>query len=130
MGKKSFFSIIFIIIGLIIAGWISYYSLKEAKRNKQIESEINSLRQEAGTLSQNNQDMKEKIQYFETPDFQERIAKEKLNLQKEGENVAIIKPSPALGNTGAAETGGSEVKGDETPKQPNYLKWWDHFFKY
>jgi len=128
MGKKSFFSIIFVIIGIFVAGWISYFSLKENKRNRQIEAEINNLRTEAQSLRQNNQEMTEKITYFETPEFQERVAKEKLNLQKENENVAIIKPSPVLRNEEIA--GETVASKDITIEKPNYEKWWNYFFKY
>ena len=128
MGKKSFFSIVFVIIGISVAGWISYFSLKENKRNRQIEAEINNLRTEAENLRQNNQEMTEKISYFETPEFQERVAKEKLNLQKENENVAIIKPSPVLRNEEIA--GETVISKDITTEKPNYEKWWDYFFKY
>ncbi|MFH0969633.1 MAG: septum formation initiator family protein [Patescibacteria group bacterium] len=129
MGKRSFFSIIFIIFGIIIAGWISYFAFKENRRNKQIENEISSLRQEADKLRQNNGDMKEKITYFETPEFQERIAKEKLNLQKENENVAVIKPSPVL-RGGNAESQETKNVVAETDSRPNYVRWWDYFFRY
>jgi len=128
MGKKSFFSIIFVIIGIFVAGWISYFSLKENKRNRQIEAEINNLRTEAQSLRQNNQEMTEKITYFETPEFQERVAKEKLNLQKENENVAIIKPSPVLRNEEIA--GETVASKDITIEKPNYEKWWNYFFGY
>lgn len=128
MGKKSFFSVLFAIVGIIVAGWISCFTFKENKRNKQIENEINILRQEAEKLRENNQEMKEKITYFETPEFQEKMAKEKLNLQKENENVAIIKPSPVAKNTQV--TGESDVPRKEIQEKPNYVKWWDYFFKY
>ena len=128
MAKKSFFSILFIVAGIIVAGWISYFALKESKRNRQIESEINTLRSEAENLRQNNQEMSDKISYFETPEFQERIAKEKLNLQKEDENVAVIKPSPVLrSDQTAQETADTK---EVVAEKPAYEKWWDYFFKY
>jgi len=129
MKKRSFFSILLTIIGLLVAGWISYYALKENKRSRQIESEIEILRQEAEKLRQNNQDMSEKIGYFDTQEFQEKTAKEKLNLQKEDENVAIIKPSPVLQNTDNSEEAFRQ-KEISAPEAPNYQKWWDYFFKY
>ena len=128
MGKKSFFSILFAIAGIIVAGYISYFALKENKRNKQIESEINNLRKEAENLRQNNEEMSEKITYFETPQFQEKIAKEKLNLQKENENVAVIKPSPVLRSK--QETEETSITKSTAVEKPNYEKWWDYFFKY
>jgi cell division protein FtsB len=128
MRKRSFFSILFAIVGIIIAGWISYFALKENKRNKQIESEINNLRTEAEKLRQNNQEMKNKIVYFETPEFQEKMAKEKLNLQKENENVTIIKSSPVSRDKQVAgETTATEKK---APEKTNCEKWWDYFLKY
>jgi cell division protein FtsB len=130
MKRRSFFSILFTIIGLVAAGWISYYAFKENRRSRQIENEIETLRQEAEKLRQNNQDISEKIGYFDTPEFQEKTAKEKLNLQKENENVAIIKPSPALRDTSSGT--GSDVSQKEisAPEAPNYQKWWNYFFKY
>jgi len=128
MKKGSFFSILFAIIGIVIAGWISYCAVKENKRSRQIENEIETLRQEAEKLRQNNQNMSEKIGYFDTPEFQEKIAKEKLNLQKENENVAIIKPSPTLRISESEEKTAKEE--DYLPEKPNYEKWWDYFFKY
>lgn len=128
MKKGSFFSILFAIIGLIVAGWISYYAIKENKRSRQIENEIETLRQEAKKLRQNNQNMSEKIGYFDTAEFQEKIAKEKLNLQKEDENVAIIKPSPTLRISESEEE--TAEKEATLPEKPNYEKWWNYFFKY
>ncbi|MFA5777005.1 MAG: septum formation initiator family protein [Parcubacteria group bacterium] len=128
MRKKSFFSILFAVAGIVITGWISYFALKENKRSKQIESEINNLRTEAEKLRENNKAMQDKIVYFETPEFQEKMAKEKLNLQKENENVAIIKPSLVSGSERIA--GKTTVAEKEVPKKPNYEKWWDYFFKY
>jgi len=128
MKKRSFFSILFAIIGLIVAGWISYYAVKENKRSRQIENEIETLRQEAEKLRQNNQNMSEKIGYFDTAEFQEKIAKEKLNLQKEDENVAIIKPSPTLRIPESEEE--TAKKEAALPEKPNYEKWWNYFFKY
>lgn len=128
MGKKSFFSIVFVIIGIFVAGWISYFAFKENRRNRQIEAEINNLRTEAENLRQNNQEMTEKISYFGSSEYQERVAKEKLNLQKENESVAIIKPSFALRNSEKEEeiTASKEVAAEK----PNYEKWWNYFFKY
>lgn len=127
MKNKFFLSTFLAIIGLIAVGFISYFAIKENRRNKQIEMEIGKLKQEADKLRQNNQDMKEKIVYFETPEFQEKIAKEKLNLQKDNENVAIIKSAPVLKEKNQEVESGQAIS---YPEKPNYAKWWDHFFGY
>lgn len=116
-------------MGLVASGFIGYSAIKENQRNKQIENEIKSLRGEAQKLRQSNQDMQEKILYYDTSDYQEKTAKDKLNLQKENENVAIIKPTPTLreGETSNPSSIESEVT---TKEKPNYQKWIDYFFKY
>lgn len=116
-------------MGLVASGFIGYSAIKENQRNKQIENEIEALQEEAQKLRQNNQDMQEKILYYDTSDFQEKIAKDKLNLQKENENVAIIKPTPTLKESKADNSVDNESKMPEEEKS-NYQKWIDYFFKY
>lgn len=129
MKKTSFFSILFAVAGLAVAGLISYSAFKETRRTKIINQEIEKLRLEAEKLRQNNKEMQEKIVYFETPEFQERIAKEKLNLQKEDENVTVVKPSPTAREKNVEES--EKIKPMEKfSEQPNYKKWWNYFFKY
>lgn len=128
MGKKSFFSILLAIMGLIASGFIGYSAVEENQRSKQIEGEINALKEEAEKLRQNNQEMQEKIVYFETPEFQEKIAKDKLNLQKGNENVAIIKPTP-LPKESETDNPGVIENDTKTEDKPNYQKWMDYFFK-
>lgn len=128
MKKRFSFGIVIFVVGVALAGLVGYVASKEAYRNKKIEREIETLRQEAERIKRENNALEEKIAYFETPQFQERIAKEKLNLQKTDEQVVVVKPSVSLDK---------DVKTDEVLSVPisqeqlsNYLKWWNHFFKY
>lgn len=128
MEKRSPIVYLVGIIILVIIGYVSWSAFKEARRNNQIEKEIEELRQEAGKIQTDNQELKEKISYFETQDFQEKVAKEKLNLQKEDEQVVIIKTSPAKKEEVNLDlSAGSQVALDP---RPNYQKWWDYFFQY
>lgn len=127
--KKGFsFGIIIFVVGIAAAGFIGYVASKEAYRNKKIEQEIAALQAEAEKIKRENGVLEEKIAYFETPEFKEKVAKEKLNLQKPDEQVVVVKPSVNLGK----DMGTQEVAGvaQEQPQEPNYLKWWNHFFKY
>ena len=86
--------ILLALFGLVIFGFfVSRSSYKEIKRNRQIQQEISDLEREADTLKKNNQNLKEKIAYFETKDFQELEAKRELSFQKPDENVVIVKPN-------------------------------------
>lgn len=128
MKKRSLILAFFVLAGVIIATVIFYFSFKEAKRNKQIDQEIEKLRQEAEKIRTNNQGLQEKISYFKTPDFQEKIAKEKLNLQKPDEQVVIVKPSPSYESVEQKSSNNQEL--EITQNIPNYKKWWNYFFKY
>jgi hypothetical protein len=88
---------------------------------------VENLKLEAQRIQNENDAMTQRIAYFETPQFQEKIAKEKLNLQKIDENVVVVKQGIDQ------KKQAPEVKGDEivaNQDDPNYQKWWNLFFKY
>jgi len=128
MTKKKFsFVVVFFIAGIILAVFISVNAVREAYRSRTIEKEVESLKQEAQRVSAENDAMLERIAYFETPEFQEKIAKEKLNLQKPDENVVVVKRGIVQ------ETkvdGAAEEPTQDQQDVPNYKKWWNFFFQY
>jgi cell division protein FtsB len=129
MKKNIFISVIFFILGIAIIGGLLWATTRVVYRDRKIEKEIETLKQEAAKIKNDNQFLSEKISYFETPNFQEKIAKEKLNLQKEDEGVAIIKQSPLAVSKEQQKVDPKENI-SETPVVPNYKKWWNYFFEY
>jgi len=112
---------------LMVAGLVGIASFKESQRSKKIKDMIASLEEQKKTIERENADLKEKIAYFETDDFRERTAKEKLNMQKPDEKVAVVKLSPEEQKEQEfqelqTEEGNSEVS--------NPQKWLNHFFSY
>jgi cell division protein FtsB len=127
MKKKVFLVSIIVVIGVIIVGLIFYKAYLEAARNKQIDQEIGALQQAAEKIRKNNMDLEEKISYYQTPEYQEKRAKDTLNVQKEGESVVIVKPSQTAKEQ---EVQPVEKKEEVFPSEvPNYKKWWSYFFK-
>ena len=126
MSRRSVISLILIPIGVAIFGYTIYVTYEESKRNNKIEAEIEELKMEAGMIRGENSELEEKISYFETEEFQERIAKEKLNLQKSDENVVIIKTMPSTNEEDGEIKEGEEIKNHGIT--PNHKKWWDYFF--
>lgn len=129
MSKKSIASFMLAVCGLVVIGFVSFKAFKEVQRNRQIEQEINAIQSEADKIRKNNQELEERIGYFQTPEFQEKVAKDKLNFQKNDEEVVIIKASPSMKV--------EEEKDDDFSKsapaqdlRTNYQKWWQYFFKY
>lgn len=127
--KKPFFTVFLVLGGLVFGFFVFYVATKEADRGQQIEKEIDNLKNESEKIQRSNQELAEKISYFETPAFREKTAKEKLNLQKPEEKVVVIKPSPS-DILEAKEN--IEIKESDTSAKdiPNYKKWWNHFFEY
>ena len=82
----------------------------------------------AKQIDKENIEIKDKIAYLESDNYREKEAKDKLNLQKPGENVVVIKPGVVK------ETQTSEdrprINYPDKISIPNRIKWWDHFFKY
>lgn len=116
-----------LVLGLIIVALISFAIFKETYRKKQIQKEISSLQAEVERVQKDNASLSDKIAYLGSNDYQEKEAKDKLNLQKPDEQVVIINPGQAQKQ---------EVQGDESVHQEivvkvsNPEKWWDYFFKY
>lgn len=129
MGKKTIISTIFVIFGLVIISFVAFKAYKASERNRKIENEIATIRTEAEKIRKDNRELEEKIGYFQTPEFQEKIAKEKLNFQKADEEVVVIKSSPSMRPEKEDETKESLVGGAEGEKTSNYRKWWNYFFE-
>jgi cell division protein FtsB len=127
MKKKVLLASSAVFFGAIVAGAIFYKAYQESARNKQIDQEIGALRDAAEKIRKNNMDLEEKISYYQTPEYQEKRAKDTLNVQKEGESVVIVKPNQEAKEQ---ETQTAEKANEKLSLElPNYKKWWNYFFK-
>lgn len=130
-GKKasSWLVGIALTLGIGLLGVIFFALIKETYRKKQVLDEIRQLQEEAARIEKENSQIKEKLAYFDSRDFKEKEAKDKLNLQDPDENLLIIKPS--LSKEAALETEEKEIGTREEMSQlSNPRKWLNYFFKY
>ena len=115
-------------LALILAALgVTWALVKETYRKRQIQKEIALLQGEASRIVQENQTIQERIKYLESQDFQEREAKDKLNLRSPGEEVVIVKTE--ISNKSKEE----KVEVAEVVELPetrlnNPQKWWYLFF--
>jgi cell division protein FtsB len=117
-----------IILGLLLFGLIIFAISKENYKKKQAQMEIDELQQEAEKITRENTDLMDKISYLDSKDYQEKEARDKLNMQNPKENMVIVEP-------GVASNIESSTPNDENGKKlvvkiTNIQKWWDYFFKY
>lgn len=95
---------------------------QEVNRRWQIEREVTRLEQEAGSLKKGVVELQHLNEYFRTPDYQERLAREKLNYRAPGEEVVLIPE-------GEAPREGEVVSQEVQRKEMSIpLKWWYVFF--
>lgn len=127
--KKIFNSRLALFFLLLAVIWLSLVLVKTFYRRHQLDNEISSLKGEIDKLEKKHQELDQLISYVGSQDFLEKEAKDKLNLKKEGENVAMINES-ALGQEavgGSATT--TSAQNQVAPKDENkFIRWWKFFF--
>ncbi|MFH0929998.1 MAG: septum formation initiator family protein [Candidatus Moraniibacteriota bacterium] len=121
------FSGIFFLAGLTVLVLIGISLGKEAYRKRQIQKEIDGLQTQISQMGQENSNMENLIDYLSSTDFQEKEAREKLNLQKGDEKMIVLRKDPLQ------ETSNQPEKTESTTAMPedtssNWQKWWRTFF--
>ncbi len=73
-------------------------------------------------LETKNRELRNKLSQIQSPQFIEEIARNKLNLSKEGETIIVI-PENTLKMIMGASASAQEIR------LPNWLGWWKLFFQ-
>lgn len=108
---------IFALVGWGLAG--------EYLRNREMQKEIDRLETRANGLQEKNGELADVTERFGSQAVLEREARLKLNLQKPGEAVVVVRdaaPRPV------AEAGGNDAGGSGAATGSNAAKWWHYFF--
>lgn len=94
---------------------------QEMNRRLQVQREVVKLEQQVQQVEKNVIELENLNQYFRTPDFQERLAREKLNFQAPGEQ-AVYLPQPGIEEENTIKS--------STPLQQYSIpeQWWRAFF--
>lgn len=121
--KSIIHSRVVLVITSVIVLMILLSLAQEINRRWQIDRQVSTLEQEASKLKKNVIELENLNQYFRTPDYQERLAREKLNYRAPGEQVVLI---PELADTSSENV----PENIQVPKKPIPLplKWWNVFF--
>lgn len=118
LNKKTISSKLAIIGLVILLIFLADLKYKQWKNQQEIEKQKQSLLAQADTLQKKNNELNQSLQYLNSPSFKERVAREQLNLKKDGETVySFGDPSPQAPD-------GHE----RTDKSTNLQKWWNYFF--
>lgn len=127
---SSFLIKIFLLLVFVALIFVCISIFKETYRKNQVKKEIAALQEEAQRINKDNAEIKEKIAYLESPEYQIKEAKDKLGLQNPEENVIVVKPNI---EKEPMEDLSENKNSENIPKIeeiPNHIKWWNYFFKY
>ncbi|MCX6745390.1 MAG: septum formation initiator family protein [Candidatus Parcubacteria bacterium] len=111
----------FFLIGCLVIFFVILFGLaKGTIKNHQVSGEIKDLEDQIQSLSRQNQEFSQLIEFLKSDAYVEQEAKLKLGLKKTGENLVVI-PQPA---TNLLASKNEVDKGLFNP-----VKWWAYFFK-
>lgn len=107
------------ILLLVAFSAVGFITFQLYLQKHEVDSEIKKLQVKADDLNKNNSELSELVKYFNTNEYSEREAREKLNLKKPGEEVVVLpKNDSDSGQVASAQTNGF-----------NPIKWFNYFFK-
>lgn len=112
----------FIVLGLVILViFLGYIRYQQYRQKQSIDGEKTSLQTQIDNLEKKNQELEASIKYLSSLSSKEKVAREQLNLKKQGEVVyGFIKNEAVLDN----QTGAIKTNQDSNP-----IKWWKYFTK-
>lgn len=130
-GLKGFFrrkSVLAVNLGVLVL--VAWGFGGEYVRNRDMESEIGQLRAQAEGLEARNLELAQLAKRLDDPEIIEREARLKLNLQRPGEEVVVVRDlSPARGEGEIAAADGEVQVRQEPEEVSNARKWFRHFFR-
>ena len=118
LSKKTISSRLAIITLIVLLIFLADLKYKQWKNQQEIEKQKSNLLAQADTLQKKNNELNQSLQYLNSPSFKERVAREQLNLKKDGEVVYSFGDAPDQ----------TMEKSKQETKIPNPQKWWDYFF--
>jgi cell division protein FtsB len=110
---------LFRIVAALVILYLLYVVGKTLYQGYQVRQEVENLKISIGKLSETNRDLSSKIIYYQSASYREKIARERMGLQKPGEEVIVILP----------EAKPKTIEENADDGLPNYQKWWNFFFQ-
>jgi|SRR6056300_347883 len=97
-------------------------------KNFKVQNFINEFDVKNQNLSFENELLSNELDYYSSPQYQEKIAKQNLGLINPGEKVLVIQVDDSLSETQRYELSLQQNKISRIKSLPNYKKWWYYLF--
>lgn len=114
----------------VLIFFIAVEVLDVFKKKKEVEGEIERLKNENATLIENKKEISNLSDYFQDKNFLEKEARRRLNLQKPDEKAVIVidKREDKMTPENSANAAGLPIS-QEKNNLPNIYKWFSLVFK-
>ena len=104
-----------LLMGLLVV--VGFVTARLLSQKYQIDKQIAELQDRADRIKGENQQLSDLVKYLNTPQYQEKEAREKLNLKKDGEFVVGLPQGEVAGESQTIVV-----------NKTNPQKWFDYFF--
>ncbi len=127
---------IFLLLIIIGIGWFIFNTVNMLYKKYNLNLEIDKVKKEIEALQAKNDKLKILFEIFKTPEFLEKEARKKFNLQKEGEKAVVILEDKKEQTTSTEKKGSifEDIFTSATnnildeQKKDNIQRWIDYFF--
>lgn len=114
-------------VGLIIVVYMFAILTSETGKNYNLRSHSDELEEEINQLQSQIEELGFQIQYYKTDVYKEKLAREKLGLQKPGETVVIVPKSETQLNPTVQSTR-LYTTTETQPTKSHWQQWRDFLF--
>ena len=114
------------VVGIMLAGYVGISLFQAMSKNFKIKAQIDDLETKIERLEEENQQLSNKISYYQTDNYKERSARENLGLQTPDEKLVITTPQPEPQAEPTGKKDGKKLK--PQAQVSNLTKWYRFFF--
>ena len=118
----------FIICAIIILTVLVVFLGRVVHKKYEVSQEINRLEERREELVHENEQLGDLLEYLKTDSYKDKVARESLGLQKEGETVIVIDEEESVQVEEEFWNPEEETADKQVAYLPNYKKWWNYFF--
>lgn len=115
----------FVILAIPLLAYLSFGTARKALEVYQLNQQASQIRQEIAQLKDRNAELRRQMEYLQSPEYVEKVAREQLNLVQPGDTPLVLvyptgkEPAPQPTPVPAQK---------QTAPSPNWQRWWGFFF--
>lgn len=118
------------VFGVLVLVGILFALVRIAKKKYEVNQEIAELSAQIARIEEENRQLDKLLAYYNTDYYKEKVAREELALQKEGEEAIAVPENVDKSGNSAVERKEQGESENETKfwQRMNPYRWWHTFF--